>query len=141
MESENQHLVQGILMRTRNGFSLVEVVVALLILAVAILGSQSMASTMIRTVTTANAQMAATQLAEDRIDRIRTDPAYDSLATKYAMTESTLPGWSTLSRVTQLTRTRDSIAAGITDFFTVTVTVNGPPLRAPVRRTVVIGSP
>jgi type IV pilus modification protein PilV len=128
-------------MRNREGFSLVEVVVALVVLAVAVMGAQGMAATMIRTVTTSNAQNTAGQLVEDRIDRIRTDPAYDSLATKYVATESTIPGWSTYSRVTQLTRTQVSTSNGTTDYYTVTVTVNGSPLRAPVRRTVVIGSP
>lgn len=128
-------------MRTRKGFSLIEVIVALVILAVAIMGSQALASTMIRTVTTSNAQAAAAQLVEDRIDRIRTDPAYDSLTQKYAATESPLPGWPTLQRVTVLTRTQDSTATGVTDYFTVTVTVSGTGLRAPVSRTVVVGSP
>ena len=81
------------------------------------------------------------QLVEDRIDLIRTDPAYDSLNTKYAGTENTIPGWSTLQRRTLLTRTRDSTAAGITDFYTVTVTVSGKGLRSGVRRTIVVGAP
>ena len=118
-----------------------EVIVALMILAVAMLGSQALAATMVRTVTTSNAQMAAAQLVEDRIDLIRTDPSYDSLSTKYAGTESTLPGWPTFQRVTQLSRTRDSTAAGITDYIMVTVQVSGTGLRVPVRRTTVIGSP
>jgi prepilin-type N-terminal cleavage/methylation domain-containing protein len=130
-----------ILMRNRDGFSLVEVVVALVILAVAIMGAQTMTATMIRTVSTSNAGNAAAQLVEDRIDLIRTDPAYDSLFQKYAGTEASLPGWSTLQRVTQLTRTYDTTATGITDFYTVTVSVSGQGLLNPVRRTIVVGSP
>lgn len=128
-------------MRLRDGFTLMEVIVALMILAVALLGSQALAATMVRTVTTSNAQMAAAQLVEDRIDLIRTDPAYDSLFTKYAGTESTLAGWPTFQRLTQLSRTRDSTAAGITDYIMVTVQVSGAGLRTPIRRTTVIGSP
>jgi prepilin-type N-terminal cleavage/methylation domain-containing protein len=141
MELPDKHVEPGILMKNRNGFSLVEVVVALVILAFAVMGAQSLTATMINTVATANIENSAAQLVEDRIDLIRTDPAYDSLTTKYAGTESTIPGWSTLQRVTQLARTRDSTAAGITDFYTVTVTVNGTGLRAPLRRTIVVGSP
>ena len=141
MELPDKHMEPGLLMKNRRGFSLVEVVVALVILAVAIMGAQTMTATMINTVSTANIENSAAQLVEDRIDRIRTDPAYDSLTTKYVATESAMPGWSTLQRVTQLTRTRDSTAAGITDFYTVTVTVSGQGLRGPVRRTIVVGSP
>ena len=128
-------------MRNRKGFSLIEVIVALVVLAVAILGTQAMTATMIGTVTSSNVQAAAAQLVEDRIDRIRTDPAYDSLSTKYAATETALPGWPTLQRVTQLTRTRDSTVLGIKDYFTVTVTVSGTGLVSPVRRTIVVGTP
>jgi prepilin-type N-terminal cleavage/methylation domain-containing protein len=132
---------EGILMQVRGGFTLMEVIVALFILSVSMLGAQALASTMIRTVTTSNAQMAAAQLVEDRIDLIRTDPAYDSLLTKYAATENPVPGWATYTRVTQLSRLRDSTAAGITDYIMVTVEVSGTGLRQPIRRTTVIGSP
>jgi prepilin-type N-terminal cleavage/methylation domain-containing protein len=139
--TDNQHLDEGILMQARGGFTLMEVIVALFILAISMLGAQALASTMIRTVTTSNAQMAAAQLVEDRIDLIRTDPAYDSLQTRYAGTESPVTGWPTYSRETQLSRTRDSTAAGIKDYIMVTVEVSGTGLRQPVRRTTVIGSP
>jgi type IV pilus modification protein PilV len=131
----------GVLMGKRDGFSLVEVVVALVILAVAIMGSMSMATTMIRTVTSSNAQNAASQLIEDRLDRLRTDPAYDSLSLKYAGTESPVAGWPLYSRVTQLTRTQTTTNGLVTDYFTITVTVTGRPLRAPISRTIVVGSP
>ncbi len=128
-------------MRARNGFSLVEVVVALVLLAVAMMGAQTLAATMIRTVTKSNVQVAAAQLVEDRIDRIRTDPAFDSLTTKYAATEASLPGWSLLQRVTQVVRTTSVTTAGTTDYYTVTVTVSGRGLAAPIKRTIIIGSP
>jgi prepilin-type N-terminal cleavage/methylation domain-containing protein len=129
---------EGLLMRSRAGFTLIEMIVALTVLSFVILGAQSMATTMIRTVSTANAQASAAQLVEDRIDRIRTDPAYDSLTLKYVGTETTLPGWSTFQRVTQMSWTYDSTAVGITNYITVTVTVSGQGLPGPIRRTVVV---
>jgi prepilin-type N-terminal cleavage/methylation domain-containing protein len=132
---------QGVLMRNREGFSLVEVIVALVVLAVAILGSQSMATTMIRTVSSSNAQSSAAQLVEDRIDRIRTDPSYDSLTLKYPGTENPVPGWNTFQRLTEVVRTQTNTNGGITDYTTVTVTVSGNGLLSPIKRTVIIGSP
>jgi hypothetical protein len=118
-----------------------EVIVALSILGASLLGAQALVSTMNRGVTTSNAEMAAARLVEDRIDLIRTDPAYDSLLTRYAGTENPVPGWATYQRVTQVSRKRDSTAAGIRDYVMVTVEVSGSGLRQPVRRTTVIGSP
>jgi prepilin-type N-terminal cleavage/methylation domain-containing protein len=126
-------------MQARKGFSLIEVMVALAVLAVAMMGAQSLASTMIRTVTSANAQMTAGQLVDDRIDLIRTDPDFPNLA-NYAGTETTIPGWSTYTRTTQIVRTQATNNGRLLDYYTVTVTVNGTPLRVPVSRTVIIGA-
>ena len=58
-------------MRGRSGFSLVEVIVAMLMLTVMMLGAQALAGRMIRTSATANIQVIAAQLADDRIDFVR----------------------------------------------------------------------
>jgi type IV pilus modification protein PilV len=128
-------------MRTRAGFSLVEVMVALVMLTVMMLGATALAGRMIRTAASANIQVTAGQLAEDRIDFVRLDPAYDSLSTRYSGTESPVTGYPGFQRTTAFTRTTTVTTNGTTDYFTVTVRVTHQQLSTPVARTVVMTNP
>lgn len=119
---------------------LMEVVAVLLIVAVSVAGAHALASRAV-TARTRNAQRAAARLVEDRIDVIRTDPAWDSLVQRYAGTEHPVAGSTPYKRVTQLAKTRSSTAAGVPDCIVVTVEVSGTGLRQPVRRTTMIASP
>ena len=92
-------------MRARKGFSLVEVVVALLILTVMMLGAQALAGRMIRTSATASIQVTAAQLADDRIDYLRMDPQYDSLTARYVADENPVAGYGGYRRPTAVNRT------------------------------------
>ena len=128
-------------MRARAGFSLVETTVALVMLAVVTVSAQAMAARMIRTVSTANIQLTASKLVDDRIDAIRMDPQYTQLVARYTATENPVAGYPTYSRQTVLVRTNVVTTAGATDYITVTVLVAEPGLTTPVSRTIVIGSP
>lgn len=125
----------------RGGYTLIEVIVALLLFSVLGLGTQALVANMIRTVARANVQVTAAQLADDRIDLIRLDPQYDSLAWRYTANETTIAGHSGFTRNTTVTRTQQTTATGIIDFVTVTVAVNGLALNTPVERTIVIATP
>jgi prepilin-type N-terminal cleavage/methylation domain-containing protein len=126
-------------MTNKQGFSLIEVIVALVILAVSVMGLQLVAANMLAQAGTAQLQLAASQLAEDRVDFIVLEPVYDSLP-RYAATENALPNYPGFVRTTAISRTRDSTAAGITDFRRITVSVSAPRLRAPVVRTITIAA-
>jgi prepilin-type N-terminal cleavage/methylation domain-containing protein len=128
-------------MRQRNGFSLVEVIVALVVLSVMMLGAQALAARMIRTAAVANVQVTAGQLAEDRIDFVRLDPAYDSLAARYGTNENPVTGYPGYRRTTAFTRTTTVTTNGTTDYFTMTVRVTHQQLSTPVARTIVITNP
>jgi len=128
-------------MRTRKGFSLVEVIVALVLLTILMLGAQALAARMIRTTTTANIQVTAAQIAEDRIDFVRLDPQYDSLVARYAVTENPVTGYPGYQRITAFTQTLAVTTNGTTDFQTMTVRVTHQQLVTPVSRTVVITTP
>ena len=138
-------LAEEVLMSRREGFTLVEVVVALLLLSVSVLGIQIVAASMLRRMATGNIQQTAIQLAEDRIDRVRLEPNY-AVLDSFARTESTLTGFPNYTRITTVTRFVDTTAAGtdtmrITDFRRFTVEVRRQALPAPVFRTLVIGAP
>jgi type IV pilus modification protein PilV len=128
-------------MRTRDGFSLVEVMVALVMLTAMMLGATALAGRMIRTSTSANIQVTAGQLAEDRVDFVRLDPQYDSLSVRYAGTENPVTGYPGYTRTTAVTRTTTVTTNGTTDYITMTVRVTHQQLSTPVARTVVITTP
>jgi type IV pilus modification protein PilV len=128
-------------MRTRDGFSLVEVMVALVMLTAMMLGATALAGRMIRTSTSANIQVTAGQLAEDRVDFVRLDPQYDSLSVRYTGTENPVTGYPGYTRTTAVTRTTTVTTNGTTDYITMTVRVTHQQLSTPVARTVVITTP
>ncbi|HEX6037272.1 type IV pilus modification PilV family protein [Longimicrobium sp.] len=121
------------------GFTLLEVMVALVILGFVILGAQaSMTSMMVRSVNWQEARGRGNQLAMDRIHAIQADPNYGTLAARYAVTESPVAGAPGFTRTTRFTATR--FADG-TEYQTVTVTVTAPRVPRPITRTTVIASP
>lgn len=125
----------------RDGFSLIETLVALVLLGVVVLGIQGTTAGMITQTTRSNVEILAMQLAEDRIDLVKMDPQFDSLVTRYTATETNIPNWPGYTRSTRLAARRDSTSNGITEWVKVTVAVNGPGLSSPFLRSVTIGAP
>lgn len=122
-----------------SGFSLVEVTIALMLLSVAVLGLQLMTGTALQRVRGSHVNLTAAQLAEDKLDAIRLEPIYGNLPS-YAGTDVPV-GFPNFERTTTITQRRDSTALGVTDYRIITVSVKGPQLQSPVKRTLVIGAP
>ena len=123
-------------MSDARGFTLVEIMVALVILCVVILGFASTTGRFMNQVTTSTQQATAIQLAEDRVELIRIDPNYTGLETIYAKTE-TFPALPGFTRTTTILRT----TTGGNDYKTITVQVTGPGIAVPVSRTVTVAAP
>jgi len=123
---------------SRDGFSLVEVVVALTILSVAVLGLS--ASVMSLTTSAASAELKALALeaADDRIVELRMDPRYASLDTLYSGTETGIV-MTGGTRVTTVTHVQSSDPP--LDFKRISVTVTLPHLPAPISRQIVVAAP
>lgn len=122
----------------RKGFTLVEVAIALVLLAIVTMGLMSQSARMVRGVTDDRARTTAAAAADARIALVRQWPTYASLDSAYAGAEANTPraGWT---RTTQITR-----IGGLgqpNDFKRVTVTVTGPGLPAPVARTITVAAP
>lgn len=128
-------------MAARDGFSIIELLVALVLLAVGVVGVQTATARFARGVSAADRRTVAGQIAEDRIEQIRTDPEYTTLAARYAEAGTALDAPPGMTRRTVVTHHRDSTAAGVTDFVRITVTVEGPGLPRPVSRTISLGRP
>lgn len=126
----------------QRGFTLVEIVIAILILSVAVLGLASSTSRMLAPTGDAENEFLALQYVEDRIAEVSLDPRYGGLDTLYAATDTLVPGVPGASRVTTLTRTQTAGDGGkFIDYWTVVVTVSGGRLASPISRKLIIGAP
>lgn len=127
---------------TKNGFTLVEIMVAIVMLTVGILGLSASSSKMLEPTNSAETEFIALQYVVDRISEIRMDPRYGLLDSIYVATESTLPGLAGAQRVTAFARTRNQQGNGKwIDYWTVTVTVSGGRVPAPIARSLILAAP
>ena len=120
----------------RAGMTLVEVIVALVILAGAMVALARFIGTFSRTVNDSSVKTEATQLASDRLEQVKALPRYTDLDTA-ARTERTIAGHQNFTRETVVRR----VGGGSTDdedYKIITVIVTAPALRTPVKRTTVI---
>ncbi len=124
-------------MKTRGGFTLIEIVMAMAILLIVMLTLVTMTGRAVHVSTIAEREQAAIQMATDRTDEVRTNPSYAALDSLYGGTENSFPTLPGFTRVTTIQR----ITANGQDYKKVTVTVNGPGLAAPISRTIAVAAP
>ena len=128
-------------MRLRDGFTVVEVLLALLLLSFVVMGFQAATGQIIHYAARSDRALVGVQLAEDRLELVRLDPRYEGLKSRYEGKETSLEGFDGITRTTTITRTRSTQATGLLDYHTVTVTVGGGGIREPVSRTIIIAAP
>jgi prepilin-type N-terminal cleavage/methylation domain-containing protein len=124
-------------MNRESGFTLIEVVIALTLLLVVMVGLVTMTGRTSNTAALGDRQEAAFQLVADRLDQVRADPDYDGLDTTYGKTESSFPTLPGFTRTTLLVRT----TSGLNDYKRVTVTVSGPGVNPAISRSVTVAAP
>jgi prepilin-type N-terminal cleavage/methylation domain-containing protein len=130
---------EGILtMRTNAGFTLVEVLLALSILLLVMVGLVTTTGKTTHVAVTSDRQEAAIELVQDKVDKIRIDPDYAGLDTLYGTTETSFPSLPGFQRKTVLQR----VTTAGNDYKRFTVTVTGPGLPAAgIARTVTVAAP
>ncbi len=121
-------------------FSVVEVAVAVILVAVVVVGIQGLAAGPVAGAPREVDHPTALDLVEERIERIRMDPQYRQIPSRYGGKETTIAGWPGYTRLTRVAATRDSTTSGVVDWLTVTVTVTGPESGVAVTRTVTLGA-
>jgi prepilin-type N-terminal cleavage/methylation domain-containing protein len=128
----------------RRGFSLVEIMVALTILMIIILGLANTTISFLHETTIDTVRVRAQSFADMRIAEVRGYPQYDNLTTTFNGTDAPEPGFS---RQTVVARDKSATStcnnpSGCpkNDVTRVTVTVTNAGLSAPVSRTVAISS-
>jgi prepilin-type N-terminal cleavage/methylation domain-containing protein len=118
----------------REGFTLIEVLVSMVLLSFAILGAQALLTDrLLGEVGKVDVRGTALQLASDRVQTIQADPGYETLEGRYSGTETNIAGFAGFRRITDC-----AVDSGFTR---VTVRVITPDRRDTVSRNVVVGQP
>lgn len=125
----------------RRGMTLVEIIIALTILATVLLGMGQFAFNFSRSERLAEARTIAVNLADQRLSEIRASPNYSGIDSIYGINEGSVGGFPGFSRTTTIVHTGGPKPTFTNDYKTVTVTVVGPPLSAPIMKTIVVAAP
>lgn len=130
-------------MTNRRGFTLPEIMIALVILTILSLALGRFVGQFLRSSTDANVRIVAASVASERLELIRADPRYTRLRTLYATgaTADTtgFPGFPTMRRQTVIVR--DTTSALRRDYTTITVRVTHPSMRDTVSLTMTRARP
>lgn len=127
-------------MTRRRGFSLVEVIVALGILTMSLLGFALVAQRFLRSNADVGTRTLASDLATTRIEQIKGEHNYATLVTTYNNQVETWTGnalYAGFTRTTYVTRNGPNAT---NDYVTVTVVVTGRALSPAIRRTTSIAA-
>jgi prepilin-type N-terminal cleavage/methylation domain-containing protein len=119
--------------------TLVEVLVALTILSVVMLGLGTFTTNFARTVSEAGIRSTASDLVADRLEVVKSGSRYDLLESQFQGTESTIAGHPGFARRTTILHVGGSPMDSV-DYKVVTVEVQAPRLSKPVRKSTVISS-
>ena len=121
----------------RDGMTLVEVLVALVLLAGVLLAMGRFSGTLAHTTGTARITATATQLVADRLEQVKSAPRYTAIESLYVSTESSISGFGGFTRQTIVKRIGGTAVDSI-DYKIVTVQVSNAALAKPVRKSTVI---
>ena len=128
-------------LKQRSGFSLVEVMVALVFMAVVLLGAGAMLLAMLTSATREQARQVAANLAQDRLQLVLLDPGYPELESRYEKLESAVEGHERFTRLTDIRRVVEEVDSREIDYVMITVTVSGPGLDEAVSRSATVAAP
>jgi len=125
------------------GFTLIEVLIAVSILAIVTLGMGATTTAFVRTVNQNKMRNEAMGIVDAQISKIRTEPMYDSVTARYSGTTTISSPPYSFTRVTTITNdaTLSGVADSLNDYKRVTVTVTATGMSPSVSRTVTLAAP
>jgi prepilin-type N-terminal cleavage/methylation domain-containing protein len=123
----------------RRGFSLIEVMLAVVILAVVLVSLARYTGQFLHTVSTSSARTVAAEVARERISLVDQDPSYTTLAATWAGTQTGFHGYPMMQRVTTVSRITGN--APPRDYTVVTVRVSEPTMGQAIDVTTVVAQP
>jgi prepilin-type N-terminal cleavage/methylation domain-containing protein len=123
----------------RAGMTLIEVIIAIVILSGALLSMGGFVTKFAHTVSMTDLRGIAAELAADRIETVKAATAYSSIDSIYARTESpgSIAGYPKFTRRTIVQRVGGG-GTDLVDYKIVTVVVTEPALKVPVKKTTII---
>ena len=128
-------------MRNRSGFTLIEILVSIVIIAVLAIGVARFSSTFSTALRNSSVRVTAAGVANDRLQLVRADPGYTTLATNFGTgAGSDTTGFSGFPRMHRVTKIGRNVGTS-RDRTTVTVRVTDPSMPDTVSVTSVIASP
>ena len=119
----------------RSGMTLIEVMIALVILTGALLGMGKFITSFSHATSDGALSSVASDLVLDRLETIKGTTSYTGLDA-YAVTETSITGFTGYKRVTQVLRTLDATE----DYKAITVTVSNPGLSTAVKKSTIIAA-
>jgi prepilin-type N-terminal cleavage/methylation domain-containing protein len=124
------------------GFTIVEVIAALVILALGILALSSSTARLTRISLDAEQRAMALQAVEDRLARVRLHPVYPQLDSAFSESGAAVDGLPGFTRDTDIQRyvLPGNPQGKFIDYTRITVTVDGPGLEDPFSRSVTVGA-
>jgi prepilin-type N-terminal cleavage/methylation domain-containing protein len=125
--------------KRRSGFTLVEMLLSIVILAIILASVARYTGQYLHTVSTSTTRTAAAEVARERIGLVDMDPSYATLTATWAGTQIGFPGYPGMTRVTTVSRITGAIPQR--DYTIVTVRVMEPTMGAPIDVTTVVASP
>jgi len=123
--------------RSRDGMTLVEVIVAMVLLAGVLLSLGRFSAALAHTTGTARLTATATQLVGDRLETVKGAPRYLAIESLYVAIEPSIAGFNGFTRRTYVARV-GGLATDTIDYKIVTVEVGHASLAKPVRKSTII---
>ncbi len=124
------------------GFTLLELIIAMLLLTVVILGSAYTSSSLSRNAAESELEAMALQAVESRLSRIQIDSRYSQLESLYEGTETSVPGVPGITRTTVIERVQTAVSGGTNhDYTRIIVRASGAFLGSPIAREVIVAAP
>jgi prepilin-type N-terminal cleavage/methylation domain-containing protein len=127
----------------RRGFTLVELLIAIVMLTIVLTTIARYTGKYIHTVATSTARMTAAEVARERIGLVDMDPSYFTLGGVWGAgleaDQTGFPGFPSMRRVTTVLRVTG--VAPPRDYTLVTVRVSEPTMGAPIDVTTVVARP
>lgn len=120
----------------RRGMTLIEVMIALVILTGALLGMGRFITSFSHASSDGSMSSTASDLTLDRLEQIKAYGVYVNIAATFAGTQAVIPGYPNFVRITQVLRTNTTS----TDYTAVTVTVSNPSMLKTVKKTTIIAA-
>ena len=127
----------GTRLAPRRGLTLIEVVVALMILGGVLLTLGTFTMRMSKATSTSQLRVTAAQLASERLETVKGAPRYSAIESLYVATEAVIANYPGYTRKTMVTHIGGGFS-DTTDYKIVTVQVNYSQLSDSVRKTTVI---